>query len=93
MNDGAVAVLIWLPAGTILPFIVSRLTGADRQAAIIEAAIFAFFGLLLYPTLFGLLIVRFVSAPNVEILFGAGFVVAALTVIGYRRGIAPTGRR
>lgn len=93
MSESTRALVIWLPAGTLLPYIISRLTGADRHGAIIEAAIFATFGLLIYPTLFALLTVRFIAHEYVDALFAAGYLLAALTVVGYRRGIAPVRRR
>lgn len=89
--DGEVvrAFLLWLPGGTILPFVVSRLTGADTRLALIEAAIFALGSLLVYPTLLGLLSARFVhwqqAGTWVEALFVGGFVLAALTIIVMRR--------
>lgn len=83
------AFLLWLPGGTFAPFLVSRLTGADNRLAVIESAIFALCGLLLYPTLLGLLSARFVAWQSgnlpVELLFVAGFVLAALTLLAMRR--------
>lgn len=93
MSDGATALLIWLPAGTLLPFIVSRVLGADWRGAVIEAALFAALGLLIYPTLLALIVARFVRHPNVELLFLGGFALAALTVYGYRVSIAQGRRR
>lgn len=88
MDETVRAFLIWLPAATLLPFVISRLTGADWRSAAIEATLFAALGLLIYPTLFALLFVPLFGQPNVEALFLVGFAVAALTVIGYRRSIA-----
>jgi len=83
------AFLVWLPGGTILPFLLSKLTGADTRQAFIEAVIFALAGLLVYPTLFGLLSARFVDWSTtgawVESLFIAGFLAAALTLVVMRR--------
>lgn len=83
------AFLLWLPGGTFAPFLVSRLTGADNRLAVIESAIFALCGLLVYPTLLGLLTARFVAwetgAASVELLFAGGFVLAALTLVAIRR--------
>ncbi|HUZ00394.1 MAG TPA: hypothetical protein VMU89_08585 [Thermomicrobiaceae bacterium] len=93
MGQSTLAALLWLAAGTIVPWLVSRLTGADSRAALIEAAIFAAFGLLIYPTMFALIIARFVSQPNINLLYLLGFVAAALTVYGYRVRIATAGRR
>lgn len=87
MDETARAFLIWVPAGTLIPFLISRLTGADWRSATIEAALFAALGLLIYPTLFALIVVHIVGYPNVEALFLAGFALAALTVLGYRRSI------
>ncbi|MCX2726170.1 hypothetical protein OO015_01465 [Thermomicrobium sp. 4228-Ro] len=83
------AFLLWLPGGTVLPFVVSRLTGADTRLAMIEAAIFALGSLLVYPTLLGLLSARFVqwqaAGAWVETLFLGGFALAALTIVVMRR--------
>jgi len=83
------AFLIWLPAGTLGPYIVSRWRGADPRLAIIEAGIFALSGLLLYPTLLGLLSARFIDWQRgtvpVESLFVAGFFLAGLTIVLMRR--------
>lgn len=87
MSETASAFLIWLPAGTLLPFIISRLTGSDWQEALIEASLFAVLGLLIYPTLFALMVTHTIGYPNIESLFVAGFALAGLTVIGYRRKI------
>lgn len=87
MSEAETALIIWLPAGTLLPFLISRLTGSDWRGATIEAALFAAFGLLIYPTLLALISVRFFDRPNIEALFLAGFALAALTVLGFRRGI------
>lgn len=93
MSETAAAFLIWLPAGTLVPFAVSLLTGADRQQAVIEAALFAVLGLLIYPTMLALITVRFVGRPNIALLFLIGFALAALTVVGYRRALGPPRRR
>ncbi len=83
------AFLIWLPAGTLGPYIVSRWRGADPRLAIIEAGIFALSGLLLYPTLLGLLSARFIDWQRgtvpIESLFVAGFFLAGLTIVLMRR--------
>jgi len=85
------ALLIWLPAGTLGPYIVSRWRGADPRLAIIEAGIFALSGLLIYPTLLGLLSARFIdwqrgSVP-IESLFVTGFLFAGLTIVLIRRAM------
>lgn len=85
MSADAQALLIWLPAGTLLPFLISRLTGADWRGALVEASFFAVLGLLLYPTLIALLLVRFAGEPPVALLFVAGFVLAALSLLLFRR--------
>ena len=87
MDETARAFLLWVPAGTLIPFRLSRITGVDWRSATIEAALLAALGLLIYPTLFALVVVHIVGYPNVEALFLAGFVLAALTVLGYRRSI------
>ncbi len=83
------AFFLWLPGATVAPFVVSRLTGADSRLAGIESAIFALCGLLIYPTLLGLLSARFVAweagAAPVELLFAGGFVLAAFTLVAIRR--------
>ena len=85
MSESAQALFIWLPAGTLLPFLVARLTGADWRGALVEASLFATLGLLLYPTLIALLIVRFVGQPNVVPLFLGGFALAFLSLLLFRR--------
>ncbi|MCX7623514.1 MAG: hypothetical protein RMK01_03120 [Thermomicrobium sp.] len=83
------AVLLWLPGGTIVPFLVARLTGAETRAALVEATIFALGGLLVYPTLLGLLSARFVdwhaASSWIELLFVGGFLLAAATLVVMRR--------
>lgn len=83
------ALLLWLPAGTLGPFIISRVTGADQRLALIEAAVFALCGLLLYPTLLGLLSARFIEWQRgelpVEALFVTGFLLASVTLVLMRR--------
>lgn len=85
MSESAQALLIWLPAGTLLPFLVARLTGADWRGALVEAALFAALGLLLYPTLIALLLVRFTGEPNTVALFLGGFVLALVSLLLFRR--------
>jgi hypothetical protein len=85
MSDVAAAFLIWLPTGTLLPYIVSRLTGAGWRGAFIEASIFACLGLLIYPTLLALITVRFVHYDSADPLFIAGYGLAFLSLLFYRR--------
>lgn len=97
MADIGRAFFLWLPGGTLLPFIVSRLTGADTRMALIEAGIFALGGLLVYPTFLGLVTARFVNwgsaAAWIELLFLAGFFLAALTILAMRRATQRIQRR
>lgn len=93
VSDTEAALLIWLPAGTIVPFIVSWLTGADWRGAIIEASFFAALGLLIYPTALGLISARFTSQPNVELLFVISFALALGSVLLFRRSANRTHHR
>ncbi|MBX6753604.1 hypothetical protein [Thermorudis peleae] len=79
------AFAFWLPAGTLGPFLVSLRTHASFQQAIIEATLFALFGLLFYPTLLAMLLVRYVKPVPVEPIVGVSFVLATFSVIGLRR--------
>lgn len=88
MGETARALLIWLPAGTLLPFFISRLTGSDWRGAFLEACLFIALGLLLYPTLLGLIAVGIYGVPNVDILYLIGYALATLTLIGIRRRLA-----
>jgi hypothetical protein len=85
VSDVAAAFLIWLPTGTLLPFIVSRLTGAGWRGALIEACIFACLGLLIYPTMLALITIRFVHYDSANPLFIAGYVLSFLSLLVYRR--------
>jgi len=78
------ALLLWLPAGTLIPFLVSWRTGAPPHLAAIEASIFALGGLLIYPTLLGMISARFLDRPNPELLFLFGFMLATLTILAFR---------
>ncbi|MCS7246032.1 MAG: hypothetical protein NZ696_00240 [Thermomicrobium sp.] len=83
------ALALWLPAGTLGPYLGSRLTGADQRTAFLEAIIFALGGLLVYPTLLGLVTARFIdwqaTSIPVESLFVGGFLCATVTLILMRR--------
>ncbi|MCM8748117.1 hypothetical protein NET02_03075 [Thermomicrobiaceae bacterium CFH 74404] len=79
------AFLLWLPAGTLVPFLLCWRTGSSARLAVIEATIFALGGLLIYPTLLGLISARFFDRPNPEVLFVFGFLLATLTLLGFRR--------
>jgi len=83
---------VWLPLGTLLPFVVARLTGNDWRGALIEASIFACFGLLVYPIFFALILVRLTAHPLVQLYFLLGWICAVLTSLGYRRKIMRAGR-
>lgn len=81
--------LLWLPAGTVLPFLISRLTGSDNHLAVVEAVLFAFTALLLYPSLLALLTARFIDWDGgeypLELLFALGYLLALLTLMTIRR--------
>jgi len=81
------AFLLWLPAGTIVPFLLSWRTGASLRLAAIEASIFALTSLVIYPTLLGLAGARFVDfqTVEVEVLFVVSFALAVATLVGFRR--------
>lgn len=85
MSEVTAAFVIWLPTGTVLPFLVSRLTGAVWRTAFIEASLFAALGLLIYPTMLALLTARFVHITSSDPLFIASYVMAALTLIYFRK--------
>lgn len=85
MSEVTAAFVIWLPTGTLLPFLISKLTGAEWRSAFIEASLFAALGLLIYPTTLALLTARFVHLTSPEPLFIASYVLAALTLLYYRR--------
>ena len=85
MSEAAVTLLIWLPAATLLPFVVSLATGSNWRGAVIEATLFAALGLLIYPTLLALVGSAFTRSPNINALFVTGFALAALSVVLLRR--------
>ena len=85
MSEVTAAFVIWLPTGTLLPLIISKLTGAEWRGAFIEASLFACLGLFIYPTMLALITVRFVHLSSVEPLFVASYALSALSVLYYRR--------
>ncbi len=85
MTDVTAAFVIWLPTATVLPLLVSKLTGADWRSACIEACLFAALGLLIYPTMLALVTARFVHLASPAPLFIGGYVMAALSLLYYRR--------
>jgi hypothetical protein len=85
VSEATAAFVIWLPTGTLLPFLISKLTGAGWRGAFIEASLFAALGLLIYPTMLALITIRFVHFDSPEPLFVAGYVLAALSLLYYRR--------
>lgn len=92
MSDTIWALGVWLPLCSLLPFAVARLTGSDWRGALIETLLFACFGMLIYPILWALILVRLTSHPLVQLYYLLGWICAALTSIGYRRKIMRTGR-
>lgn len=85
MSETAAAFFIWLPTGTILPFVISKLTGAEWRGAFVEASLFAALGLLIYPTMLALMTARFIHLHSPTGLFIGGYVLAALSLLYYRR--------
>jgi hypothetical protein len=85
MTEIWIALGIWMPLGTIVPLIVSRLTGADWRGALIEASIFAIMGILIFPILFALTLALMFGQPNVDLIFAVSYVLATLCVVGFRR--------
>lgn len=92
MSDTIWALGVWLPLCTLLPFVVARLTGNDWRGAMIEALLFASFGMMIYPLLFALILVHFSAHPLVQLYYLLGWIAAALTSLGYRRKIMRSGR-
>jgi ABC-type enterochelin transport system permease subunit len=92
MSDVTAALIIWLPLGTIVPLIVSRLTGADWRGALIEASIFATMGLIVFPILIALVVAIFTRDPNVDVIFGVSYLLAILSVLLFRRQSNKTRR-
>ena len=85
MADVAAAFFIWLPTATVLPFAISKLTGAEWRGALIEASLFAALGLLIYPTMLALATARFVHLSSPTPLFVVGYILSALSLLYYRR--------
>ncbi len=85
MSDITFALAIWLPLGTIVPLVLSRVTGADWRGAVIEASLFATIGLLILPITFALVAAAFVSQPNVDLIFAVSYVLALGCVLAFRR--------
>ena len=85
MSEATAALVIWLPTGTLLPLIISKLTGAEWRGAFIEASLFAALGLLIYPTMLALLTAHFVHLSSADPLFVASYVLATLSLLYYRR--------
>lgn len=85
MTDTFVALGVWLPLGTVVPLILSKLTGSDWRGAFIEASIFATMGLLILPIVFALTLGLMVSDPNVNLMFGISYALALGCVLLFRR--------
>ena len=85
MSEVTIALGIWMPLGTLVPLILSRLTGADWRGAFIEASIFATMGILIFPILFALSLGLVIGEPNVDLIFGISYVLALGCVLAFRR--------
>ncbi len=85
MSDSTAAFVIWLPAGTLLPFLISKLTGAQWRTAFIEASLFAALALLIYPTMLALMTAHFVHITSANPLFIGSYIMATLSLLYYRR--------
>ena len=85
VSETAAAFFIWLPTATVLPFVISKLTGSEWRGAFIEASLFAALGLLIYPTMLALITARFVHVTSATPLFIGGYILAALSLLYYRR--------
>jgi hypothetical protein len=85
MSDLTMALLIWLPLGTLVPFFLSKLTGSDWRGAFIEASIFATMGLLVFPILLALTMSLVTTSPNVDVIFGISYVLAVICLLLFRR--------
>lgn len=92
MSDLTAAFAIWLPAGTLLPLAISKLTGASWRSAVIEACIFACLGLFIFPTMLALLTARFVHVRSANPLFIGSYVLTTLCLLYYRRRSHPPSR-
>lgn len=87
MSEIWIALGIWMPLGTIVPFILSRLTGSDWRGAFIEASIFAIMGILIFPFFFALTLALIFGEPNVDLIFAISYALAALCVLWFRRRV------
>lgn len=85
MSELTAALVIWLPLGTIVPLILSRITGADWRGAFIEASIFATLGVIIFPITIALIVASFTTEPNVNVIFGVSYVLALVCVLLFRR--------
>jgi uncharacterized membrane protein YvlD (DUF360 family) len=87
MDEIWVALGIWMPLGTVVPLILSKLTGSDWRGAFIEASIFAIMGILIFPILFALTLALMFGEPNVDLIFGISYLLAAGCVLLFRRRV------
>jgi hypothetical protein len=85
MTDTIVALAIWMPLGTVVPFVLAKLTGSDWRGAFIEASIFAIIGILIFPILFALALGVIFGQPNVDVIFAISYVLALGCVLLFRR--------
>ncbi|MEX2426230.1 MAG: hypothetical protein WD401_05630 [Thermomicrobiaceae bacterium] len=85
MSEVAIALGIWLPLGTVGPFILSRVTGADWRGAFIEACIFATLGVLIFPIMIAMTFALFTRSPNVDIVFAISYILGAISILLFRR--------
>lgn len=87
MSDIWIALGLWLPLGTVVPLIVSKLTGSDWRGAFIEASIFAIMGILIFPILFALTLALIFGKPNVDLIFLVSYLLSAGCVLMFRRRV------
>jgi hypothetical protein len=85
MSDITMALAVWLPLGTIVPLILSRLTGSDWRGALIEASIFATLGVLIFPITLALTFALVVRSPNVDLIFAASYILGVICILLFRR--------
>lgn len=87
MSEFVVAIGLWLPLGTVVPLVLSKLTGSDWRGAFIEASIFAIMGVLIFPILFALSLALIFGQPNVDLVFAISYALATVCVLLIRRRI------
>lgn len=85
MSDLSAALIIWLPLGTIVPFVVARLTGADWRGAFIEASIFATLGIIIFPITLAFIFATFTRDPNIDLIYALSYALAVICILLLRR--------